>query len=488
LSERNLGIDEGGYAQAREEQRRRGREAAQFRRGTQAELWSSLDLPQTTFVGYTDLQTRGTVLTLVANGEQVDDASEGDQVQIVLDRTAFYAESGGQVGDAGLLVSDQALVRITDVQKPVPGVYVHAGIVERGTLAVGDELDVRVDAERRRDIMRNHTATHLLHRALRDVLGSHAEQAGSLVAPERLRFDFGHGSSVTGDELREIERRVNVWVRADTEVEVAQMPIAQARSLGAMALFGEKYGDVVRVVTIGCDETDEGGRMKDEEEILNTSFCSRELCGGTHVAHTGEIGYFRITGESSIGSGLRRIEAVTGAGAERYVEQQSDLVREAARRLNSAPAQLLERIEQLQAQLKQQQQQIAQLERGSTTNQLDTILAQHQQANGVAFVAARVDAGSADKLRALGDQVRAQIASGVVVLGTVINDKPQLLAMVTPDLVSKGYHAGNLVKALAQHVGGGGGGRADVAQAGGRDANKLDTALNNVGMLLQEHA
>jgi alanyl-tRNA synthetase len=254
LSERNLGIDEGGYAQAREEQRRRGREAAQFRRGAQAELWSSLDLPQTTFVGYNEWQTRGTVLTLVANGQQVDDASEGDQVQIVLDRTAFYAESGGQVGDTGLLVSDQALVRISDVQKPVPGVYVHAGIVERGTLAVGDELDVRVDAERRRDIMRNHTATHLLHRALRDVLGSHAEQAGSLVAPERLRFDFGHGSSVTGDELREIERRVNAWVRADTEVEAAQMPIAQARSLGAMALFGEKYGDVVRVVTIGCDD------------------------------------------------------------------------------------------------------------------------------------------------------------------------------------------------------------------------------------------
>jgi alanyl-tRNA synthetase len=212
------------------------------------------------------------------------------------------------------------------------------------------------------------------------------------------------------------------------------------------------------------------------------------LCGGTHVGRTGEIGYFHITGESSIGSGLRRIEAVTGVGAEQYVTEQSELVREAARRLNTAPAQLLDRIEQIQAQIKQQQQQIAQLERQGGTNQLDTIMQRQQQQDGVTFVAARVDATSGDKLRTLGDQARAKIGSGVVVLGSVINDKPQLLAMVTPDLVGKGYHAGNLVKALAQHVGGGGGGRADVAQAGGRDVTKLDTALGDVGALLAKQA
>ena len=482
LSERNLGIDEAGYHAAREQQRARGRQAAQFRRGAQAELWTGLDLPQTTFTGYTELRTPVRVLTLVANGEQIENASEGDQVQIVIDQTCFYAESGGQVGDTGVLVNEQALVRIGDVQKPVPGVYVHNGTVERGTLAVGDTVEAQVDGDRRRDIMRNHTATHLLHRALRDVLGSHAEQAGSLVAPDRLRFDFGHGSAIAADDLREIERRVNAWVRADTEVQAAQMPIAEARAQGAMALFGEKYGDVVRVITIGCDE-----QGTDQDSSL-LEFCSRELCGGTHVGRTGEIGYFRIANESSIGSGLRRIEALTGAGAEQYVTEQSELVREAARRLNTAPAQLLDRIEQIQAQIKQQQQQIAQLERGSSTNQLDTIMERRQQQDGVAFVAARVDVASADKLRTLGDQARAKIGSGVVVLGSVINDKPQLLAMVTPDLVSKGYHAGNLVKALAQHVGGGGGGRADVAQAGGRDVSKLDAALSDVGALLAKQA
>lgn len=482
LSERSLGIDEAGYHAAREQQRARGRQAAQFRRGAQAELWTTIDLPQTTFTGYTELRTPGRVLTLVANGEQIENASEGEQVQIVLDRTCFYAESGGQVGDTGVLVNEQALVRVGDVQKPVPGVYVHSGTVERGTLHVGDTLEAQVDGDRRRDIMRNHTATHLLHRALRDVLGSHAEQAGSLVAPDRLRFDFGHGSAIAADDLREIERRVNAWVRANTEVEAAQMPITEARAQGAMALFGEKYGDVVRVVTIGCDE------QGTDQNSSTLEFCSRELCGGTHVGRTGEIGYFRIANESSIGSGLRRIEALTGAGAEHYVTEQSELVREAARRLNTAPAQLLDRIEQLQGQIKQQQQQIAQLERGSSTNQLDTIMERRQQQDGVAFVAARVDAGSADKLRTLGDQARAKIGSGVVVLGSVINDKPQLLAMVTPDLVSKGYHAGNLVKALAQLVGGGGGGRADVAQAGGRDVSKLDAALNDVSKLLAKQA
>jgi alanyl-tRNA synthetase len=487
LSERNLGIDEAGYHVAREEQRRRGREAAQFKRGAQAELWSNMELPQTQFTGYGALQSSGRVLALVANGQQVEDVSEGDSVQIVLDQTCFYAESGGQVGDTGVLVSEQASVRIGDVQKPVPGVYVHTGIVERGTLAQGDAVELRVEGERRRDIMRNHTATHLLHRALRDVLGEHAEQAGSLVAPDRLRFDFGHSGAVTPDEQHEVERRVNAWIRADTEVEAAQMPIGEARAMGAMALFGEKYGDVVRVVTIGCDDHGSGESIPTPNSQPSTpDFCSRELCGGTHVARTGEIGFFRIVSESSIGSGLRRIEAVTGAGAERYVDGQSDLLREAARRLGTTPAQLLERIEQVQQQIKHQQQQIAQLEEQAGDDQVQTILGQRQQNNGVALVAAHVDAPNADKLRTMGDQLRNKLGSGIVVLGTVIKDKPQILVMVTPDLVRKGYHAGNLVKALAQKVGGGGGGRADVAQAGGRDAGQLDAALVEAGTLLSQ--
>ncbi len=503
LAERGLGIDEGGYQAAREEQRRRGREAARFGRAAQADLWADADVPPTVFTGYSDLSGSGTVLAIAVNGALVERASEGDEAQIVLDRTPCYAESGGQVGDTGVMRSAQASVRITDVQKPVPGIYVHYGIVERGAIHVGDALDVEVDAERRRDIMRNHTATHLLHRALRDVLGEHAEQAGSLVAPDRLRFDFGHPRAMTQDELREVERRVNAWIRADTEVAPAEMPLAEAKRLGAMALFGEKYGDVVRVVTVGCADAGVGGQgsgagasrpSPDTQQLIPgprppaPDFCSRELCGGTHVTRTGEIGFFKIVGESSIGSGLRRIEAVTGRGAEAYVDQQLGLIRDLAQRLGASPAQLGDRIDQLLSQVRQQQQQIAQLAKAQSGSQLQTILDSQRRVNGVALIAARVDAPGMDKLREMGDWLRDKLGSGVVVLGTVLNDKPQLLAMLTPDMVKQGYHAGNLVKALAQIVGGGGGGRPDVAQAGGRDVARLDEALARVESILAEQA
>ncbi len=486
LAERGLGVDEDGYLVAREAQRQRGREAAQFRRGAQAELWAEADLPQTTFTGYQDLQSAGQLMALVVEGGREQQASEGEAVQLVLDRTCFYGESGGQVGDTGVIVGPQGAVRVTDVQKPVPGLFVHTGTVERGFVAVGDAVQLVVDAERRRDIMRNHTATHLLHRALRDVLGEHAEQAGSLVAPDRLRFDFGHPAAVAYEDLREVERRVNAWIRADSEVAPAEMPIAAAKQLGAMALFGEKYGDIVRVVTVSCIDIPSrahGGAVA-EQTIVTETMCSRELCGGTHVSRTGEIGFFRIVGESSIGSGLRRIEAVTGRGAEEYVEAQLGLLRGLAQRLGTTPAQLGERAEQLLSQLRQQQQQLAQLSRRESGTQLQSLLDAKQQQDGVAFVAARVEAPGMEKLREMGDWLRDKLGSGVIVLGTVLNDKPQLLAMVTPDLVKSGYHAGNLVKGLAQIVGGGGGGRPDVAQAGGRDVSKLDDALQQVGPLL----
>lgn len=491
LAERNLGVDEDGYLRARQAQRQRGRDAAQFKRGAQAELWTEAELPPTTFVGYTELQTTGQVLAIAVAGGLEQQATEGEPVQIVLDRTCFYGESGGQVGDTGVLVGPQGAVRVTDVQKPVSGLFVHTGTVERGVVAVGQEAQLVVDAERRQDIMRNHTATHLLHRALRDVLGEHAEQAGSLVAPERLRFDFGHPQAVTPDELREIEGRVNAWIRADTEVSPAEMPLAAAKQVGAMALFGEKYGDIVRVVTVGCVEVSgrEHGGAVAEQTIVAETMCSRELCGGTHVERTGQIGFFRILGESSIGSGLRRIEAVTGRGAEAYVDSQLGLLRDLAQRMSTTPSQLVERVEQLLSQLKQQQQQLGQLARQQSGAQLQTLLERKAEHNGVALVAARVEAPSMDKLREMGDWLRDKLGSGVVVLGTVLNEKPQLLAMVTPDLVKQGYHAGNLVKGLAPIVGGGGGGRPDVAQAGGRDSTKLDVALQQVGdVLAKQHA
>jgi len=510
LAERGLRIDEAGYLEERKKAQQMARDNPRFRREAQAELWGGAELPQTQFTGYTELHSLGRVLAIARDGAFEDSASEGDTVQLVFDRTPFYAESGGQVGDTGVARGTEVALRIDDVLKPVPGVYVHTGVVQRGLLRVGDELELIVDGERRGDIMRNHTATHLLHKALRDVLGQHAEQAGSLVAPDRLRFDFGHSAAVTPDELREIERRVNAWIRADTEVSPAEMPIAAARELGAMMLFGEKYGDIVRVVTVGCADAGskvEGQRSKvTETENLGSGtatdlttegrstfdlrpstegMCSRELCGGTHVERTGQIGFFRIVGESSIGSGLRRIEALTGSGAEAWVETQAATLRELSQRLGVPATQLGERVEQLLREVRQQQQAIAQLQRRQSGSELQTILERQRRHNGVAYIAARVDAPSTDKLREMGDWLRDKLGSGVVVLGTVQNDKPQLLAMVTPDLVKNGYHAGTIVKQLAAVVGGGGGGRPDTATAGGRDASRLDEALAQVGAALE---
>ncbi len=487
LHERGLGVDEAGYVAARDTERHRSREGSLFERNAAATLWGDHPLPKTIFTGYAELQTFGHLLALAVDGAVDEEAREGDRVQLVFDQTCFYGESGGQVGDTGFFLGPDGLVRIEDVQKPVPGLFVHIGAVERGTLRRGDAGELRVDARRRRDIMRNHTATHLLHRALREVLGEHAEQAGSLVDAHRLRFDFGHPRAVEPAELREVERRVNDWIRTDTEVAPAEMSRDAAMRLGATALFGEKYGDVVRVVTVGCADA---GDVLDEETSTHThpapNFCSRELCGGTHVVRTGEIGFFRIVSESSVGSGLRRIEALTGRAAEEYVEREDAELREVATRLGVSPDRLGDRVAQLLLQVKQQQAELAQLKRGKGADQLQQILESRQRADGTEFVAARLDAPTIDNLRESGDWLRDKLKSGIVVLGAVIAEKPQLVAMITPDLAAKGYHAGKLVKALAAVVGGGGGGRPEVAQAGGRDASKLDLALQKVGELIVE--
>jgi alanyl-tRNA synthetase len=494
LAERGLTVDEAGYEAALEEQRRRSRAATQFKRGAEAEIWAGLDLPPTEFTGYGSYADNGRVLALVVGGDAVSTAQEGQQVQIVLDRTPFYAESGGQVGDTGLLSGPAGQVRVEDTQRPVPGVIVHYGTVVAGAIGVGERVEARVSAERRCDIMRNHTATHLLHRALRDVLGDHAAQAGSLVAPDRLRFDFSHPRQVTPEQQREVERRINAWIRADTPVEWEVTDYQDALARGAMALFGEKYGDRVRMVTVGCadDERLEAWDLGLEEEPQASSLkpqapgvmCSRELCGGTHVGRTGEIGFFKIVGESAVGSGVRRIEAQTGAGAEAWVESQAAATREVAARLGVPVAQAAERIEALLAELKQRQRELEALQTQSARGALEGLLGQVRHEDGVAYLAARVEAPDAARLREMGDWLRDKLGSGVVVLGAVLNDKPQILAVATPDLVKQGYHAGNLVRALAQVVGGGGGGRPDMAQAGGRDVGKLDEALAGVGALL----
>jgi alanyl-tRNA synthetase len=497
LAERGMSVDEAGYQRALEEQRQRSRAAAQFKRGVDAEIWVGQDLPTSEFSGYTNYADQGRVLALAVAGDRLSEAHAGQRVQVVLDRTPFYAESGGQVGDTGVIAAPGGLVRVEDTQRPLPGLIVHYGTVERGTIRVGDAVEARVDARRRRAIMRNHTATHLLHRALRDVLGEHAAQAGSLVAPDRLRFDFTHHRPLTPEQLRTIERHINAWVRADTPVEWEVTSYQDAIGRGAIALFGEKYGDRVRMVTVGCADAaaelgDQGAEgayaalTPDAPPLTAGALCSRELCGGTHVARTGEIGYFKIISEASIASGVRRIEALTGAEAEAWAEAQAATVREIAARLGVPPAQVLERIDALLAELKQRQRELEALRSQASRGALEALLERVQRHNGIAYLAARVEAPDIARLREMGDWLRDKIGSGVIVLGTVLNDKPQLLAIVTQDLLRRGYHAGNLVKALAPIVGGGGGGRPDMAQAGGRDASKLDEALARVPALVAE--
>lgn len=479
LAERGIEVDETGYERELKAQRERGREAAQFKKGAVTERWAERNLPATTFVGYNELQSWGHVLALEVDNEEMGSVQRGQTVFFVLDRTPCYAESGGQVGDTGILSAPQGKIQIEDVQKPVPNVFVHRGKVIEGTVHLNDQVEVKVDAARRRDIVRNHTATHLLHKALHDTLGEHAEQKGSLVAPDRLRFDFNNQKAVTPAQLQHIEDLVNGWIRADTPVEAAEMPITKAKELGAKALFGEKYGDVVRVVTVGCDHAGDEAHPSPE-----ASTCSRELCGGTHVGRTGEIGYFRIVGESSIASGVRRIEALTGHAATQSVVQQANLVRNIADRLGAQAGKIEEKLDQVLAEHKARKFELDQARSQLAAVHVDALVSQRQERNGTAFIAATVEAANVDSFRSLGEQLRDKLGSGVVVLGAVIDQKPLLLAAVTPDQVKAGKHAGNIIKALAQHIGGGGGGRPDFAQAGGRDASGLDTAIAGVGELI----
>jgi alanyl-tRNA synthetase len=486
-TEQGLEVDEAGYDVALQEQRERGRRATQFKRGADAEIWGEMGLPATTFVGYDLLADSSNVLAIVVGGDSVAEANQGQQVQIVLNRTPFYAESGGQVGDTGDLYGPHGHVHVNDTQRPVPGVIVHYGIVIAGSIGIGETVATYVDQVRRGHIIRNHTATHLLHRALRDILGEHAAQAGSLVSPERLRFDFAHTRQVMPDQLHEIERRINAWVRADTPVVWAEMAHQEAINAGAMALFGEKYGDRVRMVTVGCDDPQPIAHTAtmDVPEVTTTwVMCSRELCGGVHVARTGEIGFFRIVAETSVAAGVRRIEAITGAAAEQWADEQYGTLRSVATKLGVPPAQVVERIDALLADLRQTQQELDGLRSQAARGTLEQLLGNIQKKGDLAYLAARVEADDAARLREMGDWLRDKIGSGVVVIGAVIADKVHLLAMVTPDLAGKRVHAGNLVKALAPIVGGSGGGRPDMAQAGGREPSKLNEALAHVTELL----
>lgn len=464
-AEHGFTVDREGFAVEMAAQRERARAARKDVDGWDAgaALAGLGDVPPTRFTGYGTLSGRATVLAVLAGAVRQGSAGAGPAV-VVLDETPFYAESGGQVADTGAIRGPQGTFKVDGVQKLMDGKYLHVGRVTQGVIAAGDSVEAQVDAERRRDIARNHTATHLLHRALRDVLGEHVQQAGSLVAPERLRFDFTHPRAVSPDELRAIEDRVNAGVLAGLPVEAVETSLEEARARGALALFGEKYGERVRVVTIGDG--------------------SMELCGGTHLRNTAEAGLFKLRGEASVGSGLRRVEAVTGAGVLEHVRETEATLAAAAQNLRASAAEVPGRVAELLEELKAKDKELEALARKLSRSGLEELLATAAVVDGARLVAGRVEAKDMDALRAAADSARDRLGSGVVVLGAVTGDKANLVAMVTSDLVEQGFHAGHIIREVAKAAGGSGGGRPEMAQAGAKDAASLDRALAQAGEIV----
>ena len=461
--ERGLTIDQAGFERAMASQRDRARAASKF--GVDLRAPEALDATSA-FCGYEQLQGEGKVLAILKGGAEVDAAGAGDDVQVVLDRTPFYAESGGQVGDVGTLTGGAARFRVTDTKK-LGDAHLHVGRLEAGSLRKGDVVAAQVDAATRQATVLNHSATHLLHAALRKVLGTHVIQKGSLVAPDRLRFDFSHTQAVTPQELETIERMVNAEIRANREGHIRQLPYDDAIKSGAMALFGEKYGDEVRVLSFGDFST--------------------ELCGGTHVGRTGDIGLFKITGEGGIASGIRRIEAVTGEGALEAVRAAEATLKRVAGSLRATPAELEGKVTQLLEQQKKLEREISGLRsKLATGGGVADLASQAVKINGVSVLAARIEGANAESLREAADQYKSKLGEAVIVLGAqVADDKVSLVSSVSP-ATSKKVSAGALIGEVAKLVGGRGGGRPDFAQAGGNDPSKLDEALQAVPKLVAE--
>ncbi|SMO63145.1 alanine--tRNA ligase [Melghirimyces algeriensis] len=467
--ENGLTLDIEGFEQAMAEQRERARQARKDMGSMQVQGGALADLHvDSRFNGYTTDRVDTKVVAVIRNNQEVDQVDQGETCLVVLEETPFYAESGGQIADRGRIVTKDAHLTVEDVQKGPRGEHVHQVRVERGVLHNGDEAHAQIDNSFRDDIVKNHTATHLLHKALKEVLGDHVNQAGSLVAPERLRFDFTHIEPLSQEQKREIEEQVNRQIWANIPVEVFETTLQEAKEMGAMALFGEKYGDRVRVVQVGD--------------------YSLELCGGTHVGQSGEIGLFKLVGESGIGSGIRRIEAVTGRHAYRLMDEKLQWLENAAQLLKARPAELVERVELLQQRMKEISRENESLR--SKLNQMEgRNLAQSvQEVAGVPVLAAKVNVSDMDSLRKMIDDLKTDIPEGIIVLGTVNKEKVQLVASVSPKYVQAGFHAGKLVKEVASLCGGGGGGRPDLAQAGGKKPEKLDEALKTVEQYIYDNS
>ena len=467
--EHGLEIDEAGFTAERARAQERSRAAETFQSDAKERAaYAALRETGTSseFVGYDAFEAQGRVLALLRAGNQVASAAAGDEVEVVCDRTPFYAEAGGQVGDTGEIRTRDGVVAIADTQRPVPGLVVHRGRVAAGMVRVGETASLRVDAPRRRDIMRNHTATHLLHRALREILGDHARQAGSLVAPDRLRFDFFHLKPVSPEERARLEARVNEQVLAALPVRTEIMAYRDAVATGAMALFDEKYGDTVRVVTI--DEY------------------SRELCGGTHVGTTAEIGLFLITSESSVGSGIRRIEALSGRGAVAHARGRQELVRETAGVLRVPVSEVPERVRQLVQRARALEVEVEAARTRAAAPDLDAIIQQAPEVDGITVVGINSPGADQAALRALGDRVKSKLPSGVIVAASASNGRIEVVVMATAGAVARGAAARKIMAVLNRRLGTRGGGRPELAQGGGGDPALLEPVLNDLPAVVRE--
>ncbi|MDB5911821.1 MAG: alaS, partial [Ramlibacter sp.] len=452
--ERGLSVDEAGFNAAMDRQKNAGRAAGKFRMDRALEYGGAGNV----FTGYERLEEQARVLALYKDGTPVQQLDEGQQGIVVLDTTPFYAESGGQVGDSGILAAEGVQFGVEDTQKIKSDVFGPHGTQTQGTLKIGDAVKAIVDMKRRAATVRNHSATHLMHKALREVLGDHVQQKGSLVDADKTRFDFTHNAPVTPEQVREIELRVNAEILENHATQARVMDIEAARATGAMMLFGEKYGESVRVLDIGS---------------------SRELCGGTHVQRTGDIGLFKGVSEGGVAAGVRRIEAVTGANALNYLQELEATVQAVASSLKTAPNELNGRVAQVLDQVRGLEKEVAQLKGKLASSQGDELVAQAVDVKGIKVLAARLEGADAKTLRDTMDKLKGKLKSAAIVLAAVDGAKVQLAAGVTADSMGK-VKAGDLVNFVAQQVGGKGGGKADLAMAGGTDASKLSEALQSV--------
>ncbi|MDE5965957.1 MAG: alanine--tRNA ligase [Lachnospiraceae bacterium] len=467
LEEKGYSIDEEGYQVCMKEQRESARKARKVSNymGADATVYDEIDPKITSqFVGYMSL-THDSRITVLTTEEVIAAVSEGEHATIFVEETPFYATMGGQQGDTGVITSDEGEFTVEDTIKLKGGKIGHVGKVTRGMFKVGDTVTLKVNQANRGDTCKNHSATHLLQKALKTVLGSHVEQKGSLVAPDRLRFDFSHFSAMTPEEISEVERLVNEAIAADYTVETKEMPIEEAKKTGAMALFGEKYGDVVRVVDMGG--------------------YSIELCGGTHVQNTGAITTFKIVSEAGVAAGVRRIEALTGAGVFAYYRDIEEKMAKAAAILKTSPSNVVEKIEHLLAQEKALASENESLKSKLAQDSLGDVMSQVVEVKGIKVLATSVDNVDMNGLRDLGDQLKTKLGEGVAVIASNVEGKVNLLAMATEEAVKMGAHAGNLIKSIAPFVGGGGGGRPNMAQAGGKNPSGIADALAAVKGVLE---